>query len=116
MAKLAETLGSALRERKERLASLMESTENTATELIAQSLAETDVDLQHLLGAVCAHSKYGKVKLVDGDVQAGLDELEARTRVLGDQMRELDIDAIAKAVKSKQAELVRRLEGEAQGR
>ncbi|SMR54274.1 unnamed protein product [Zymoseptoria tritici ST99CH_3D1] len=111
MAKLMETLESALRERRKRLDQLGESTEHAVTESIAQSLAKSDVDLQHLLAAVYANSKYATTRLVDEDVQTDLDELESRTQVLGSQMRELDIDAIARAVNKRQAELVQTLNG-----
>jgi hypothetical protein len=109
MTKLAETLESALRERKKRLAHLSDSTEDITTGSIAQSLTQADVDLRHVLEAVYENSRYGTVHLVDADVQTKMDELEKRTQSLGNQMRELDVDAIARTVKTKQAEIARQL-------
>lgn len=108
--KLAELLDSALRERTERLSTLGGGTEHTITNTLTQSLAKTDAELQSLLESVFAHSEYGTVQLVDSKVQSGLKTLESETQRIGDEMRELDVDAIAKAVKAKQQEVLRRFE------
>lgn len=110
-AKFAEILDSALRERQERLFTLAHGTEQTIADTITQSLAKADADLQALLESVFAHSKYNSVKLVDGQVQAGLEKLERETQRIGDEMRELDVDAIARTVKVKQNEVLKKLAG-----
>lgn len=109
-AKLAEVLEAALSERKERLATLAEATEQTITDTITQSLAKIDAELQVLLESVFAYSEYGTVRLVDGEVQSGLEKLEIGTQRVGDDMRELDVDAVANAVKAKQKDILRKLE------
>lgn len=109
--KMTAILDATLRERKERLANLARGTEQNVTDSITQSLAKTDADLQALLRSVFAHSEYGSVRLVDGEVHDGLEKLERETQRIGDKMRELDVDAIARAVKAKQIEVLRKLGG-----
>lgn len=108
-AKLGDVLWATLRDRRDRLQKLGKSTEHGIVDTIARSLAKTDQETEDVRSAVYAHSKYKDVQLVDAAVQSGLDELEGSTQTMGDQMRELDIDAIAKSMSTKQAEVVRKL-------
>lgn len=107
---LAEILKSSLRDRRERLSTLASGTEQSITNTITQAIAKTDTNLQTLLESVFAHSSYGPVRLADDEIQSGLEKLERETQKIGDEMRELDVDAIARNVKSKQNELLGSLE------
>lgn len=109
--KLAEILESALSERKERLSTLAKGTEQTITDSIAQSLAKTDADLQALLESVFTYSEFGTVRLVDGEVEKGLEKLEGETKCIGDEMRELDVDGIGREVRAKMDEVLKGLGG-----
>ncbi|KAK5119601.1 hypothetical protein LTR85_007430 [Meristemomyces frigidus] len=94
--KLATTLEHSVRDRQARLADLGRNTEHTISDQLAQTMHKADRDVQDLLGAVYAHSQYGTVKLVDDAVHVGLEALEKKTQSLGEQMRGLDVDALAK--------------------
>ncbi|CAK4033213.1 Hypothetical predicted protein [Lecanosticta acicola] len=107
--RLAEMLQSTLRDRRERLAKLDKNTELSMTEGTGRSLAKVYQDSEDVLSAVYAQSKYSETQLVDGTLQSALDVLENSTQRLGDEMRELDVDAVAKALAAKQAEVVRKL-------
>jgi hypothetical protein len=107
--KLAEVLDSAVNDREDRLARLKNTTEETITDGIAQSLAKTESDLHDLEKALRLHSHYGEVKLVDPSLQAGVDDLEQRTQRLGEEMRELDLEGIIRAVQSAQSKVVEKL-------
>ena len=74
------------------------------------SCLKADQETEDVRSTVYAHSEYKDVQLVDGTVQSGLDQLENSTQTLGDQMRELDVDLIAKSMSSKQAEVIRKLQ------
>ncbi|KAF7198276.1 hypothetical protein HII31_00015 [Pseudocercospora fuligena] len=107
--KLMPILGIKFREEREKLARLSRSTETNITDAISQSIAKSHADLEELRSAVMAYSAHGSVKLVDSNIQAGMDELEHDTQRLGDAMRVLDIDAIAKTTRDKQEAVVKRL-------
>ncbi|EME79661.1 uncharacterized protein MYCFIDRAFT_81145 [Pseudocercospora fijiensis CIRAD86] len=100
--KLTPLLAIHSREQKEKLARLASSTETGIADAIAQSIAKSHADLQELQSAVMAHTTHGTVKLVDSNVQAHMGELERDIQRLGDEMRVLDIDAIAKMTREKQ--------------
>ncbi|KAK4548150.1 hypothetical protein LTR36_010019 [Oleoguttula mirabilis] len=94
--KLATTLERAIHERQDRLGELGGGTERTLSDQLGQTMRKADRDVEDLLGAVYAHSPYGTVRLVDAGIQAALEGLEEKTQDLGQQMRSLDIDGLAK--------------------
>lgn len=104
LSKLTPLLDAAISNQTATLDALQKTTEETMTTSILQSLAKSDADLHALLSAVYASSPYGEVKLIDAQTQAALEELEHQTQCIGDEMRELDIEGIARAVKRKQEE------------
>ncbi|EME44294.1 hypothetical protein DOTSEDRAFT_172437 [Dothistroma septosporum NZE10] len=104
-------LTSALRDRKQRLDHLLKSTEDTVSAATAKSVSRTDTHVQDLLSAVYAQSCYGTTHLVDSDLQAQLDKLEHKTQKLGDEMRDIDVDAVAHVAKAKQEAALRKLAG-----
>lgn len=106
---LAEVLSRTLKERRDKLQNLNDTTGNLITEAVSNSLAKTDNDVQEVLSAAYAHSSFNSIKLVDPDVQKALDRLEVATQSTGDEMRELDIDALTRKLKEKQAEAVARM-------
>ncbi|CAK1363178.1 unnamed protein product [Cercospora beticola] len=110
-AKLLGSLDTTVREKQEKLTTLRKTTEETITEAVVQSVAKSESNLHDLLNAVYAHSEHGKVQLIDNRIQAELDKLEHETQRIGDEMRELDVDAIARDVKRKQEQALRKLEG-----
>lgn len=107
--KLLNVLTSTARDRRQRLDHLAKSTEETISTAMTKSLSQPDADVQDILGAIYAQSRYGTTHLVDDSSQAQLDGLEHKTQTLGDEMREVDVDAIANAVKLKQRDAVRKL-------
>ncbi|KAI5366651.1 hypothetical protein Slin14017_G042910 [Septoria linicola] len=109
--KLASVLDTASHEKQDKLHALRKSTEETITDAIAQSLAKSDANVHELLRAVYAQSQHGNIQLVDGQIQSSLDDLEHNTQRIGDEMRELDIDQIAKVVRRKQEAALRQLGG-----
>lgn len=92
----------ALRESSSSLKTMTSSTENTIHQIISASLAKPTADIQHLMTAVFANSPYGSVKLVDQDLTEGIDDLEKKTQDLTEEMRSLDVEAIANAIRQKQ--------------
>lgn len=107
--KLAPILLANSRELDDKLSRLATRTEAGVADVLAQSFAKTQGDLQELRRAVLAHTRYAGIRLVDPDVQARMDDLERDTQKLGDAMRELDVDAIAKATKDRRQEVVQKL-------
>lgn len=107
--KLTPLLDAAISNQTATLDALQKSTEETMTTSILQSLAKSDADLHALLSAVYASSPYGEVKLIDTQTQVALEELEHQTQCIGDEMRELDIEGIARAVKRKQEEALKNM-------
>ncbi|KXT08008.1 hypothetical protein AC579_5975 [Pseudocercospora musae] len=107
--KLMPILGIKSQEQREKLARLARSTETNIADSISQSMAKSHADLEELRSAVMAYSAYGSVRLVDSSVQTHMDELEHDTQRLGDEMRMLDIDAIAKTTRDKQEAVVKRV-------
>lgn len=109
LSKLTPLLDAAISNQTATLDALQKSTEQTMTTSILQSLAKSDADLHALLSAVYASSPYGEVKLIDAQTQVALEELEHQTQHIGDEMRELDIEGIARAVKRKQEEALKNM-------
>lgn len=107
--KLTPILDTAISNQTATLNALQKSTEETMTTSILQSLAKSDADLHALLSAVYASSPYGEIKLIDAQTQVALEELEHQTQCIGDEMRELDIEGIARAVKKKQEEALKNM-------
>jgi hypothetical protein len=101
-AKLSHLLQNAKVDRQDKLAAFASSTEESLTKLLGESLNKADVDAKDLLGAVFAHSQHGERRLVDQDVQRELDVLEGRTQTVGEQMRRLDIEGMAREVRKLQ--------------
>jgi len=100
--KLSQVLQSAKVDRQDKLAAFASSTEESLTKLLGESLNKADVDAKDLLGAVFAHSQHGERRLVDQDVQRELDVLEGRTQTVGEQMRRMDIEGMAREVRKLQ--------------
>lgn len=109
LSKLTPLLDAAISNQTATLDALQKTTEETMTTSILQSLAKSDADLHALLSAVYASSPYGEVKLIDTQTQAALEELEHQTQCIGDEMRELDVEGIARAVKRKQEEALKNM-------
>ncbi|KAK0943651.1 hypothetical protein LTR29_004823 [Friedmanniomyces endolithicus] len=106
--KLAGTLELAARSRRVRLIQLRESTERAVSEQLAETVGKADGDVEDLLQALYAHSTFGTVGLVDPEVAGGLVRLERRTQGLGEEMRRLDGDGIARVVRERQREVLGR--------
>lgn len=100
--KLAEVLHQTLAERQKRLTHLSQSTEHNVADQLAETLSKADHDVQDLLATVYAPSKSSSIKLVEEEIQGGLDLLELKTQALGDEMRQLSLDSITKSMQSKQ--------------
>ena len=111
LSKLTAVLDAAVLDRSGKLEALKKTTDATITNSMVQSLAKSDSDLHELLSAVYAQSQYGEVKLIDAQVQDGLDDLERDTQRIADKMRELDVDAITKVARKKQEEALKELGG-----
>lgn len=109
LSKLTPLLDAAISNQTATLDALQKTTEETMTTSILQSLAKSDADLHALLSAVYASSPYGEIKLIDAQTQVALEELEHQTQCIGDEMRELDIEGIARAVKRKQEEALKNM-------
>ncbi|KAK3069103.1 hypothetical protein LTR53_012822 [Teratosphaeriaceae sp. CCFEE 6253] len=105
--KLTATLEQASRERQARLGRLRERTECTISDQLAATIAGADNHVQHLLAAVYTHTRFGSVKLVDPEVDLAVAQLEARTQHLGEEMRGLDVEAMARALRQRQTEIIR---------
>lgn len=109
LSKLTPLLDAAISNQTATLDALQKTTEETMTTSILQSLAKSDADLHALLSAVYASSPHGEVKLIDAQMQVALEELEHQTQCIGDEMRELDVEGIARAVKRKQEEALKNM-------
>jgi uncharacterized protein YoxC len=106
---ITEILSPALDERREKLALLSRTTEESLSEIITRSIAKGDGHVHDLLKAVYAPTKYRSVKLVDEEIDAAMDRLEEQTQVTGDEMRVLDFEGIVGDVKGRQEVLIGRL-------
>lgn len=107
--KLLTVLSDTLAERRDRLADASRATEQTLSSTIATSFAGTQQDLENVLKGVHANSRFSAIRLVDDRVQRQLDALEHDTSLLSDQMRDLDLEQVSRALSSKQAEAVKAL-------
>ncbi|KAK1034434.1 hypothetical protein LTR33_016590 [Friedmanniomyces endolithicus] len=106
--KTTEVLEQASRSRRTRLIQLRESTERAIAEQLAETLGKADGDVEDLLRALYAHSTFGSVELVDPEVADGLARLETKTQELGEEMRGLDVESMARMVKERQREVLGR--------
>lgn len=59
---------------------------------LAHHLSETTADKEALLDAAYLHSHHGKAKLADGELISAVEDLEVKTKGLGDEMRRSDYD------------------------
>ncbi|KAK5163228.1 uncharacterized protein LTR77_010814 [Saxophila tyrrhenica] len=100
------SLAASTKDKLEKLSSLATISERGIADQLAQSLAEADADMQTLLAAVFEHSPYGTVRLADQGATDGIEDLEQKTQILGEKMRGLNVEQIAKEVKKRQQVLL----------
>lgn len=100
--KLLEILEQTLCDRQSQLGDLSRSTVTVMSDQVAESLNKADGNVQDLLAAVFAQTKYATVKVVDGEVQDTFNKLEVTTQTVGREMRNLDMDATMDAIRQKQ--------------
>ncbi|KAK4499020.1 hypothetical protein PRZ48_009532 [Zasmidium cellare] len=108
--KISELLEAKVRDQEHKLAHLATSTESNVTETLSSSFIRTHSNLQSVSSAVYANSEGPTVHLVDSSSRADLEKLEHETQRLGDEMRGMDIDDIARVIKGKQRQLMQILE------
>lgn len=108
-AKVVEKLDATARDQEQKCTALSKSTDANIIEALSGSLARSDTDLRELLGAVYAHSERSNIELVDPDVRAKMNELERETQRLGEDMRRLDVDDVARVIKAKQRQAIETL-------
>jgi hypothetical protein len=103
---LPTILSNAVLGRKFQLQDMETKISRSVSDHLAQSLAKMDKDVDALVSAVFAYSRFASVKLVDGEVEDGLDGLEARTKEVGDGMRRLDVDDVGRVIGEAQREVL----------
>lgn len=108
-AKAGNMLDAAVRDQRHKLANLTKSTDLNITEIMVNSIARIDSDLQAILSAVYANSEGSTIQLVDGVLREDMEKLEHENQRLGDEMRGLDVDDIASVMRAKQRQLVQML-------
>lgn len=94
---VSQTLRSAVLERQSRLRDLSKSTELSITAQVAESVELADEELQILMSALYAYSSYSTVHLADSKVKQRLERLDHDIENLGDGIKRLDVDRLAKA-------------------
>jgi hypothetical protein len=94
---VSQALRSAVLERQSRLQDLSKSTESSITAQVAEAINLADGELQTLLGALYAYSPYSTVHLADSKVKQRLEHLDHEIESLGDGIKRLDVDRLAKA-------------------
>ncbi|KAK5686480.1 hypothetical protein LTS10_002599 [Elasticomyces elasticus] len=104
--KLIAVLEQASSDRRARLAQLRESTERTVSDQLGETIVKADESVRDLLTALYAHSPYGTVRLADAETETGISQLEAKTQDLGEEMRTLDVDSIARKVREQQRQIL----------
>ncbi|KAK5111688.1 hypothetical protein LTR62_004794 [Meristemomyces frigidus] len=102
--KLVEVLVQASKERTARVDQLGRSTERSIIDLVAGSIAKADHNVQDLLAVVFAHSKFGRVRVMDGEIESGLEELEAVTDELRAEAKGLAVEELVEEIRRKQRE------------
>ncbi|KAH0284247.1 hypothetical protein M436DRAFT_34934 [Aureobasidium namibiae CBS 147.97] len=91
-----QSLRSAVFERQSRLRDLSMSTELSITAQVAESVKLADEELQTLMSALYAYSSYSTVHLEDTKVKQRLEHLDHDIENLGDDIKRLDVDRLAK--------------------
>ncbi|KAK5721970.1 hypothetical protein LTR15_006565 [Elasticomyces elasticus] len=104
--KLIAVLEQASADRRTRLAQLRESTERSMSDQLGETVVRADENVRDLLTALYAHSPYGTVRLADGEVENAISQLETRTQDLGEEMRTLDVDSIARKIREQQKQIL----------
>jgi hypothetical protein len=94
---VSRTLQSAVLERQSRLQDLSKSTELSIAAQVAESTNLADGELQSLMSALHAYSPYSTVHLTDSKVKQRLEYLDHEIEKLGDGIKRLDVDRLAKA-------------------
>ena len=94
---VSQVLRSAILERQSRLQDLSKSTELSLAAQVAESINLADGELQTLMGALYAYSPYTTVHLADNQVKQRLEHLDHDIENLGDGIKRLDVDRLAKA-------------------
>lgn len=105
-AQLARLLEEVKAARQAKLRNMTSTTDGAIAKGLTESLGKADVGARDLLSAVYAHTEYNDRRLVDPDVQAGVDGLEDKTRALGERMRGLDLDSLGSDVRRLQRRLL----------
>jgi phenylalanyl-tRNA synthetase beta subunit len=94
---VSQALRSAVLERQSRLQGLSKSTESSIAAQVAESVNSADGELQTLMGAVFAYTPYSTVHLADSKVKQRLEHLDHDIEKLGDGIKRLDVNRLAKA-------------------
>ena len=94
---VSQALRSAVLERQSRLRDLSKSTELSIAAQVAESINTAEEELQNLMGALNAYSPYSTVHLADSKVKQRLEHLDHDIEELGDGIKRLDVDRLAKA-------------------
>lgn len=94
---VSQALQSAVSDRQSRLQDLSKSTELSLAAQVAESVNSADGELQTLMGALHAYSPYSTVHLADSRVKQRLEHLDHDIEKLGDGIKRLDVDRLAKA-------------------
>lgn len=109
-ARFAEGLAASVREQRQKLAAFGATTEKSVSDLISQSLSKVERDSGTLYGAAFGESEYGTVKLLNGNVQGAVDDLEEKTQRMGDEMRGVDVSEVAGVLREKQRAVIEKLQ------
>ncbi|KAI4856722.1 hypothetical protein E4T45_01805 [Aureobasidium sp. EXF-8846] len=94
---VSQTLQSTVLERQSRLQDLSRSTELSVAAQVAESINLADGELQTLMSALHAYTPYSTVHLTDSKVKQRLEHLDHEIEKLGDSIKRLDVDRLAKA-------------------
>lgn len=94
---VSQALRSAVLERQSRLRDLSKSTELSIAAQVAESINLADGELQTLMEALYAYSPYSTVHLADSKVKQRLEHLDHDIEKLGNGIKRLDVDRLAKA-------------------
>jgi len=94
---VSQSLRSAVLERQSRLRDLSKSTELSITAQVAESVRLADEELQTLMSALYAYSSYSTVHLANSKVKQRLEHLDHDIENLGEGIKRLDVDRLAKA-------------------
>lgn len=94
---VSQALRSAVLERQSRLQDLSKSTELSVAAQVAESVNLAEAELQTLMKALYAYSPYTTVHLADSKVKQRLEHLDHDIENLGDGIKRLDVDRLAKA-------------------